>query len=137
MKICPHCGEEIRDMDVLFHKCGPSNENGKPKANLKEVFLFLLIILALLSGYLWFLELDEFNNWFGTNCNYGHPWPRNNNSVVLPPIFVIPTILLSVIYIRKERQALSCLFLILLLVETIVIGVNLITWSYAAHYCGA
>jgi len=42
MKICPHCGEEVRDIVVRFHKCAPSTENGKPKEEQKIDFLDFL-----------------------------------------------------------------------------------------------
>ena len=43
MKICPHCGEEVRDTDEIFHQCAPSIENGKPIAEQKFKFVDWLV----------------------------------------------------------------------------------------------
>ena len=31
MKICPKCGGVVSGLEVLFHECPPSTENGNPK----------------------------------------------------------------------------------------------------------
>lgn len=42
MRICPHCGKEVRDLNFMFHKCGQRPENGKSKKEQKFGFVDFL-----------------------------------------------------------------------------------------------
>ena len=39
MRICPYCGEEVRDLNFKFHKCGQRPEDGK--SNKEQRFGFV------------------------------------------------------------------------------------------------
>jgi len=83
MRKCPYCGEEVQDMDVLFHKCAPSTENGKPNDN---GFKRWLIITTIISGIIWLASLRIC---IVLGIGLVHFWGR-----LIYSLFLIPIILL-------------------------------------------
>jgi hypothetical protein len=54
MKKCPDCGEEVQDVEVIFHRCDVMAEKEKPKSG---CLMWWLIILSIISGFVWIFSV--------------------------------------------------------------------------------
>jgi hypothetical protein len=110
MTICPLCGEEVQDMDVIFHKCAPNPENGKPKQEQKFHLLDFLkewwrysIFTPSFSGRKY--QHDEENKFDFLK------WLLYNTTTIIIPIWLL-TVLISGYVIGQLGIVLGLTFLI-------------------------
>jgi len=135
MTICPLCGEEVQDMDVMFHKCAPNPEYGNYKEEQKIEFVDLLKefleysfltrrVYMMLSGFLSFRQdektIDEYLEWLVTYLTTRYEWENKinikwlvyNSSTIMIPIWLVTILLGSEFLLGELGEVLGFIVLV-------------------------